>query len=111
MESILTSIKKMLGLTDGYEYFDTDIIIHINTALSALTQMGIGPSEGFSIADENATWSDFIEDRTKYLSVKTYVYAKVKLIFDPPTTGSHVEALKEAIRECEWRLNVAAESQ
>ena len=108
MESILTSIKKMLGLTSEYEHFDTDIIMHINTALSTLTQIGVGPSEGFAISDENALWSDFIPDETKFQFAKTYVYAKVKLIFDPPTTGSHVEALKEAIKECEWRLSVVA---
>ena len=87
MESILTSIKKLLGITEEYEQFDQDIIIHINSVLSVLTQLGVGPTEGFSIKDEKSVWTDFIEDGLKLEAVKSYVYLKVKLLFDPPPSS------------------------
>mgnify|MGYP003292152348 CR=1 FL=1 len=111
MESILTSIKKMLGPTEDYEHFDPELIMHINSALAVATQVGVGPAEGFFIKDKNAVWEDLAPEGPMLELTKTYVYAKVKLIFDPPTTGSHVEALKETIREYEWRASVAADSQ
>ena len=77
MESILTSIKKMLGITEEYAHFDTDIIIQINTACMILTQLGVGPPEGFVIEDETSSWNDFIKDSTKIEAVKTYIYLKV----------------------------------
>lgn len=109
MESILTSIKKMLGITEDYTCFDQDIIIHINTVFMILTQLGVGPSEGFSIQDENDIWSDFISDVNKIESVKSYMYLKVKLLFDPPQSSSAVESIKNLINELEWRLNVAVD--
>ena len=109
MESILTSIKKMLGITEEYEHFDQDIIIHINSVFMILTQLGVGPSEGFSIKDATATWSDFISDSNKIEGVKSYIYLKVKLLFDPPLSSSTVEAMKSQINELEWRLNVAVD--
>lgn len=111
MESILTSIKKLLGITEEYEHFDTDIIIHINSALMILNQLGVGPAYGFSIADKTDTWSDFISDMTMFESVKTYVYLKVKLVFDPPASASVLAAYERTISELEFRLNVNAESQ
>lgn len=110
MDSILTSIKKMLGPAEEYEHFDPELIMHINSALAVATQIGVGPAEGFVIKDKTAKWTDLAPDSPMLELTKGYVYAKVKLKFDPPTTGSHVEALKEAIREYEWRANVAAES-
>ena len=108
MESILTSIKKLLGITDEYEHFDGDIIIHINTALFTLNQLGVGPSEGFSISDKTAVWNEFV-DTKKIEAVKTYVYLKVKLAFDPPQSSAHIEAIKNQIAEYEWRLNIAVD--
>lgn len=110
-DSILDTIKSMLGPDGDYDDFDKDLIVFINNALSTLTQFGIGPPEGFKISDAFAVWSDFIpEDRFDLESVKTYIYMKVKLIFDPPTNASVLEAFKEQIKETEWRLNVAVES-
>ena len=112
MESILTSIKLLLGVTEEYEHYDPQIIMHINSVFSILKQLGVGPAEGFRIEDKISTWSDYItetEDLT-YEGVKTYVYAKVKLIFDPPASSTHVQALKDIIAEFEWRLNFGAET-
>ena len=109
MDSILTSIKKLLGIAEDYENFDQDLIIHINSVLSVLTQLGVGPSEGFSIEDENATWNDFIPEDKRLSSIRSYVYMKVKLLFDPPLSSSVMESMNRMISEFEWRLNVAAE--
>ena len=109
MDSILTSIKKLLGIAEDYEHFDQDLIIHINSVLSVLTQLGVGPSEGFSIEDENATWNDFIPEDKRLSSIRSYVYMKVKLLFDPPLSSSVMESMNRMISEFEWRLNVAAE--
>lgn len=110
MESILTSIKKLLGIAEEYEHFDADLIMHINSVFSILTQLGVGPSEGFMISDKYAVWTDFIEENPKMEFVKTYIYQKVRLIFDPPSSSAHVEAINRSISEFEWRLNVEAES-
>lgn len=109
MESILTSIKKMLGITEDYTHFDADIIIHINSVFSILTQLGVGPSEGFRIQDDKAVWSEFIEDDPKIELVKSYMYQKVKLLFDPPLSSALIESTDRMISEYEWRLNVAGE--
>lgn len=109
MDSILTSIKKLLGIAEDYEHFDQDLIIHINSVLSVLTQLGVGPSEGFLIEDENATWNDFIPEDKRLSSIRSYVYMKVKLLFDPPLSSSVMESMNRMISEFEWRLNVAAE--
>lgn len=111
MESILTSIKKLLGIAEDYEHFDQDIIIHINSAFMILTQLGVGPSGGFIIYDENSLWSDFLKNDTRIESVKTYVYLRVRLMFDSSSlTSATLESIKESIKELEWRLNVAAET-
>ena len=113
MESILTSIKKMLGPTSEYDYFDPDIIMHINTAIMSLTQIGVGPSEGFVIEDETTTWNDFIPDAkpVRVEWVKSYIKLKVQLLFDLPQNSSHIQAINEQIAELEFRLNWAAESE
>ena len=110
MESILTSIKVMLDLPEGYTPFDPVVIMHINSVLYDLHQLGVGPEEGFSIEDESATWIDFIPDTRKLQSVKTYIYLRVKLLFDNATLGASVIASYERqIKEFEWRLNVAVD--
>lgn len=108
-ESILTGIKKLIGPREEDIAFDTDIIIHINSALFRLNQLGVGPPEGFSISDKTSVWSDFIGTRKDLEGVKTYVYLKVKLVFDPPQAGYLVEAIKEQIKELEVTLNWQAE--
>lgn len=109
MESILTSIKKMLGIVEEYTHFDQDLIIHINSVLMILTQMGVGPSTGFSISDETATWEDFLGTDTRFESVKSYIYLKVRLLFDPPQSSALIESTNKLISELEWRLFVAAD--
>ena len=109
MDSILTSIKKLLGIAEEYTQFDEDIIMHINTVFLNLTQLGVGPEEGFAIEDDVASWEDFINDNTQLQAVKTYVYLKVKLLFDPPLSSSVIESMNRMIAELEWRLNVAVD--
>ena len=108
MESILTSIKKLLGIAEDYDHFDADIIMHINSVFTILTQMGIGPSEGFSIIDDSTTWYNFIADDTRLGSVKSYMYLKVRLLFDPPLSNSVLESMNRIINEFEWRLHSTA---
>ena len=111
MESILTSIKKLLGISEEYTHFDADIIMHINSVFMTLTQLGVGPSRGFIIEDENTSWEDFISDTTKLQAIKTYIYLKVRLVFDPASLGSAtLAAYERQIQELEWRLNVGAET-
>lgn len=109
MESILTSVKKMLGIPEDYEHFDADIIMHINSVFMILTQLGVGPAEGFTIMDEDATWNDFIQDSKKIQSVKSYMYLKVRLLFDPPLSSAVIDSMTRLINELEWRLNVAVD--
>lgn len=109
MESILTSIKKMLGIVEEYEHFDADLIIHINSVMAILTQIGVGPSKGFSIKDATATWSDFVGEEPRIEFIKSYVYLKVKLLFDPSLNSGVTEATDRMISELEWRILVAAD--
>lgn len=109
MESILTSIKKLLGITEEYEHFDADLIMHINSVFMILRQLGVGPAEGFSIKDKTATWDQFIP-ANQLESVKSYVHMKVKLLFDPPLSSAVMECMNRMISEFEWRLNIEAES-
>lgn len=111
MESILLTMKKMLGDSIPDSYFDTDIIIHINSVFTTLTQLGVGPAEGFIIEDDTAVWTDFIPDPLRLNSVKSYMYLKLKLLFDPPSGAALLQAYKEEAKELEWRLNVDAESE
>ena len=109
MESILTSIKKLLGIEEEYTQFDNDVIMHINSVFLNLTQLGVGPAEGFLIEDDTATWEDFIGDSNQLQAVKSYMYLKVKLLFDPPLSSSVIESMNRMIAELEWRLNVAVD--
>lgn len=109
-ESILTSIKKLLGIPSEYTQFDSDIIMHINSVFMILNQLGVGNSGGFSIADNNAVWSNFIENEEIVNAVKTYMYMRVRLLFDPPSNSSVMDSINRQINELEWRLNVAVET-
>lgn len=111
MESILTSIKKMLGIDEEYTHFDADIIMHINSVLMILTQLGVGPAEGFVIEDDTSTWVDFIPESNaaQLHAVKSYIFMKVKLIFDPPLSSAVIDSMNRQIAEFEWRLNVAVD--
>lgn len=111
MESILNSIKKMLGIQADYDHFDQDIIMHINTVFMTLTQLGVGPPKGFYIEDDTTSWLEFVPELTKLQAIKTYIYLKVKLVFDPPQSSSVIEAMNKQIAELEWRLNHAAETK
>ncbi len=110
MDSILTSIKKLLGIAEDYEHFDTDIIIHINSVLSILHQLGVGPVAGFSITGKDDNWSDFLTDEDPRLNdVKSYMHIKVKLMFDPPTSSAVISCMETITKELEWRICVAAD--
>lgn len=112
MDSILTSIKKLLGIAQECTDFDMDLVIHINSVLMILTQLGVGPEKGFTIVDSRDLWKDFLEnDLSKLEAVRTFVYLKVRLIFDPPSNSAVIESINRTISELEWRLNVAAESK
>ena len=112
MESILTSIKKMLGVAEDYKQFDTDIIMHINSVFADLAQMGVGPSRGFAIEDDTSIWDDYITDNLLLQSVKSYMKLRVQLLFDPNSIGSSTLASYERqIAQWEWRLNIVAESK
>ena len=106
MESILTSIKKLLGIAEEYTQFDADIIMHINSTFAILTQIGVGPSTGFMIDDKSDSWDDFLDDDPRVEMVKSYMGMKVRLLFDPPTSSAVMEALNRSISEFEWRLSV-----
>lgn len=108
-ESILLTIKKMLGLDPEYEAFDTDIITHINTTFTTLQQIGVGPEEGFIITGKGETWYWYLQGDKRLESVKTYIYLKVRMLFDPPTNSSLANALATTASELEWRLNFTHE--
>ena len=110
MDSILTPIKTMLGITEDYTYFDADLITHINSVFMILNQLGVGPTTCFSIEDKTALWSDFLTDDTDLSLVRSYMGAKVRLFFDPPTSSIVMECMQKLISEMEWRLNVEAEN-
>lgn len=109
MDSILTSVKKLLGIAEEYTHFDADLIMHINSVFAILTQLGVGPEAGFAITDDSAVWSDFIADNTKLGFVKSYTHLKVKLLFDPPLSSSVTDAMNRLISELEWRITVEAD--
>ena len=109
-DSILNSTKKTLNLASDYTAFDQDIILHINSVFSTLNQLGIGPAAGFMIEDSTKNWSDFLEGDLRLNNVKTYMYLRVRMLFDPPTLGYLIDAIKAQITELEWRINVQRES-
>lgn len=108
MDSILTSIKKLLGIEQEYTQFDIDIIMHINSVFSILTQIGIGPKEGFTIEDKTSIWSDFDSNNTYTSFVKSYVFMKVRMMFDPPTSSALIKSMEDMISEMEWRMLIAS---
>jgi hypothetical protein len=107
--SILTSTKKVLGIDADYDAFDDDIIMHINSVFFTLNQLGVGPTAGYMIEDATETWDAFIGNDPNLNAIKTYVYLRVRLLFDPPTTSYVITALNEQVKELEWRLNVYRE--
>lgn len=111
MDSILTSIKKLLGIAEEYEHFDSDLIMHINSVFMVLNQLGVGPVEGFSITDKTETWEDFTQNDLMIQSVKSYVYLKVRLLFDPPSSSAVMESINRQISELEWRLNLSVDTR
>ncbi len=104
-ESILTTIKKLLGISEEDTSFDIDIIVNINSAFSILYQLGVGDS-GFSITGSSERWSDYLEDMSKLEMIKNYIYLKVKLVFDPPQSSRVIESYENQIKELEFRINV-----
>ena len=110
MESILTSIKLLLGLPEDYEHFDPQITMHINSVFLDLNQIGVGPDRCFSIEDKTSTWIEFLGDNTDYDAAKTYLYLRVKLLFDPPASTAVIEAMNRDIARYEFRLCLAAET-
>lgn len=109
MDSILLSIKRLLGVSEDCEHFDDEIIMHINSVLVILNQLGVGPPGGFIVTDTRQTWSMFVPNRTDIEFIKTYVFMKAKLIFDPPQSSSAIESMNRVISELEWRINVAVD--
>lgn len=110
-QSILISIKKILGLAESDTSFDIDVLLHVNSVFSTLNQIGIGPDEGFMIEDATTTWDAFIGTDPRLSSVKTYVYLRVRLLFDPPGTSFAIESMNKQLTELEWRLNVHREGE
>lgn len=108
-DSILDSTKKALGFEEEYRAFDLDIMIHINTAFNILHSLGVGPPEGFMISGPNDSWTDFADNDIQLNSVKTYVYIKTRLLFDPPATSYIINSFNELAKELEWRLQVHSE--
>lgn len=110
-DSILLSIKKLLGIDAEYMHFDSDLIMHINSVFSILTQLGVGPSDGFSIVSEEEKWTSFVDHDAELFSlVKSYMHLKVKLLFDPPLSSAAIDSINRQISEFEWRLFVMADS-
>lgn len=106
MTSILDSVKKVCNIDLNDEAFDDELILHINSVFLALNQLGVGPKVPYSITDASDSWTDFFGDNPEIEMVKTYVGLKVRTVFDPPTIGAVSEAIKSAVAEMEWRLNV-----
>lgn len=107
--SILNSVKSKLGVEPEYDVFDSDLIDYINSVFNTLTRLGVGPKNGFYIVDEDASWEDY-ECNVGLGSVKAYMYCKVRMLFDPPTNGTLIDAINKQIAEFEWTLNVEAEN-
>ena len=108
-DSILDSTKKILGIEAEYNAFDLDIVTHINSALFTLNQLGIGPDEGFMIEDASAEWDDLLEGDMNLNAVKSYIYLRVRMLFDPPTTSFALDSMQKQVTEFEWRLNTYRE--
>lgn len=111
VDSILNTTKKALNLPADYDAFDADIVMHINSVFSTLNQLGIGPQEGFRIDDDSTEWSALLNGDDRLNNVKSYVYLRVRMLFDPPGTSFHLEAVKQQITELEWRINAQREDE
>ena len=109
MDSILVSIKKLLGIDASYTAFDVDVIVHINTAFAVLNQLGVGPANGFMIEGEAESWDDYITDNN-FSMLKTFVYLKVRLAFDPPTSTALIESMNNTLNELTWRLELEGQN-
>lgn len=109
-DSILNSVKKLIGPDYDYGPFDRDLIMHINSAFMILNQIGLGPQKPYRISGSDQVWTDFMSDIENYQSVIDYVYLRCRLIFDPPSSSFVLSSLKEQQQELEWRLNVMAET-
>ena len=109
MDSILDSVKKNLGIPAEYTVFDPDIIMHINSAFFVLSQLGVGPEKGFSISSKDDAWDSYIAKDENLEAVKTYVYLKVRVTFDPPSSSFVLTSMENQVKELEWRLNVAVD--
>lgn len=106
MDSILTSIKKLLGIGEEDTSFDPDIIMHINSVFFILRQIGVNPQKRFSITNKVAVWGDYVLPDQDLEIIKSYIYLKVRLLFDPPLSGAAVELMKSSASELEWRIMV-----
>lgn len=109
-DSILDSVKKVLGISFDYTVFDPEITLHINSVLSDLNQVGIGPTDGLAITDNTAVWSDFIGTDLNLNQVKSYISLRVRLLFDPPSSSYVLAAWQQEVAKFEWRLNIHRES-
>lgn len=107
--SVLNTIKAMIGPSVAYSGFDTDLTVHINSSLMYLAQMGVVP-DGTKIIDENTTWSDLIGDNDKLEGIKSYLYFKARIMFDPPANSTIMAAYNEEIKQLEWRMNIACDT-
>lgn len=110
-DSILSSTKKVLGVPDTYNVFDADIVMHINSVFSTLNQLGVGPVDGFEIVDATALWDLFLLNNPRLNFIKTYMYLRVRLLFDPPTTSYLITALEKQKEELEWRISIQRETR
>lgn len=113
IDSILNSVKARVNLDEDYHAFDEDVLVAINSAFDTLTQLGLGPEEGFQITDDTTTWDDYVTAGVPALhlsSVKTYIALKVRLVFDPPQSSYGISAMERQIQELEWRLNTTREA-
>lgn len=108
-DSILETIKKLIGLDKDYGVFDIDLIVAINSSFMILNQLGIGPDKPFSITDASSTWKDFFGDEEIFALAKSYIYLRTRLLFDPPSSGVLHEAVERQISEFEWRMHVQAD--
>lgn len=109
IDSILTSVKKTLGIAEDYTHFDADIVMHINSVFMILQQLGVGPKTGFYIEDDGTDWEEYVDNIAQLQMIKSYMYMKVRLLFDPPSSSTHMNALTQSINEFEWRLADQAE--
>jgi len=108
-DSILDSVKETLGIAADYDVFDQELMLHINSVVSNLTQLGVGPDSGFIVTGQNITWEDFMGNEPRLNMVKSYLSAKVKMLFDPPTVGFVISSMEKILQEYEWRIREVAE--